>query len=177
MSGAEEYPMAGLPTAPLRGSIEREMMYLDLVTYLPDDILAKVDRASMAHSLEVRSPFLDERLVDYAWSLPDEEVTGVRGGKALLRDLLYGLVPRPLVDRPKAGFGPQLDVWLAGPLREWTRHQLLESPRLAGAGFDVRAIRRLWDGFVGGRRRLAGAAWNLAVLSVWLARQQDRTAG
>jgi asparagine synthase (glutamine-hydrolysing) len=177
MSGAEEYPMAGLPTAPLRGSIEREMMYLDLVTYLPDDILAKVDRASMAHSLEVRSPFLDERLVDYAWSLPDEEVTGVRGGKALLRDLLYGLVPRPLVDRPKAGFGPQLDVWLAGPLREWTRHQLLESPRLAGAGFDVRAIRRLWDGFVAGRRRLAGAAWNLAVLSVWLARQQDRTAG
>ncbi len=164
------------PAGPLRGNIQREMMYQDLVTYLPDDILAKVDRASMAHSLEVRSPFLDERMVQYAWSLPDSEVTGTRGGKALLRELLYRLVPRELVDRPKTGFGLPLERWLAGPLREWAESHLLKSNALTDAGFDRSAVTAVWDGFMGGRLRLAGAAWNLVVLSVWLDRQQRELA-
>lgn len=160
------------PAGPLRGNIQREMMYQDLVTYLPDDILAKVDRASMAHSLEVRSPFLDDRMVEYAWGLPDSEVTGSRGGKALLRELLYRLVPRGLVDRPKIGFGLPLERWLAGPLRDWAESHLLRSTALADAGFDRSAVTAVWNGFMGGRQRLAGAAWNLVVLSVWLARQR-----
>jgi asparagine synthase (glutamine-hydrolysing) len=169
--GTSEPELLRQPPEPLRGNIEREMMYQDLVAYLPDDILAKVDRASMAHGLEVRSPFLDDRVVEYAWSLPDGEVTGARGGKVLLRELLYRMMPRELVDRPKTGFGLPLERWLAGPLRDWAASHLVAS-ELESAGFDPRSIAAVWDGFISGRARLAGAAWNLVVLSVWLARQR-----
>jgi asparagine synthase (glutamine-hydrolysing) len=125
----------------------------------------------MAHGLEVRSPFLDDRVVEYAWSLPDGEVTGARGGKVLLRELLYRMMPRELVDRPKTGFGLPLERWLAGPLRDWAASHLVAS-ELESAGFDPRSIAAVWDGFISGRARLAGAAWNLVVLSVWLARQR-----
>lgn len=173
LPGTLEYGSRNPLSGPLRGNIEREMMYQDVVTYLPDDILAKVDRASMAHGLEVRSPFLDERLVQFAWGLSDDKVTGRYQGKRLLRELLFKLVPRSLVDRPKQGFAPQLDQWLRGPLREWAGYQLIESSKLEAAGFNGAAIRTLWDGFVAGNKRLAGGAWNLVVLSVWLERQHS----
>lgn len=173
LPGFQEYETPSLLSTPLRGNIEREMMFQDLVAYLPDDILAKVDRASMAHGLEVRSPFLDERLVQFAWSLSDDEVTGRRRGKRLLRELLFKMIPRTLVDRPKQGFAPQLHQWLRGPLRDWARYHLLESPRLEAAGLEARAVRDLWNGFVGGNNRLAGGAWNLTVLSIWLGRQHS----
>jgi asparagine synthase (glutamine-hydrolysing) len=174
--GTRELALRAQPPGPLRGNIQREMMYQDLVTYLPDDILAKVDRASMAHSLEVRSPFLDDRMVEFAWGLGDSEVTGARGGKALLRELLYRLVPRALVDRPKTGFGLPLEQWLAAPLRDWAESHLLRSSALADAGFDRSAVAGVWQGFIGGRQRLAGAAWNLVLLSVWLDRQRRELA-
>ena len=166
-SGVEEL-IAPNPIEPLRGSIEREMMYVDLVTYLPDDILAKVDRASMAHGLEVRSPFLDDRMVQFAWSLPDAELTGARGNKSLLRELLYQLIPRALVDRPKAGFGLPVEHWLAGPLRPWAEAQTVENPRLTDLGVDPGQLSMIWKHFINGRPRLAGIVWNLVVLGAWM---------
>jgi len=120
----------------------------------------------------VRSPFLDDRMVRYAWSLPDDAVTGDYGGKRVLKELLYRLVPRELVDRPKTGFGPPLEQWLAGPLRDWAEAQLLGDSRLADAGVERARLATLWSAFVGGRMRLGGVVWNLVVLGAWLDSQQ-----
>ena len=116
------------------------MMYCDAVTYLPDDILAKVDRASMAVSLETRVPFLDHRVAELAARIPlDMKVRGGRG-KHILRELLYGLVPRELVERPKAGFAIPVGEWIKGPLRPWAE-DLLDPARLRAEGwFDAGAV-------------------------------------
>ena len=142
---------------------ERMTLY-DLLTYLPDDILAKVDRASMAASLEVRSPLLDHRIVEWAWKLPF--AMKFRGGatKWILRQVLYRYVPPPLVDRPKAGFSIPLDHWLRGPLRDWAEN-LLRSDRIEAAGLRSAPVRAAW------RRHLAGKAEHhrLWVVLMWLA--------
>lgn len=144
----------------------RERMTLcDLVCYLPDDILVKVDRASMAAGLELRSPLLDHRIVEWAWTLPFSVKSGWRATKWVLRQVLYRYVPRLLVDRPKAGFAVPLDHWLRGPLRDWAE-DLLRADRIEEAGLRPAPIRAAWE------RHIAGMAeqhrlWVVLMLMEW----------
>jgi len=142
---------------------------LDLVSYLPDDILAKVDRASMAASLEVRAPLLDHRVVEFALGLPLEQKR--RGGtmKWLLRRILYKRVPRELVDRPKMGFGVPLENWFHGPLRE-RMDDYCAGDDLAAIGLDPQPIQKMWRAFKAGHRPRPDLLWQGFVLVAWARR-------
>jgi len=146
---------------------------LDLVTYLPDDILAKVDRASMQVSLETRCPILDHRVVEYALGLPLDLKWRSGTTKWLLRRLLYRRVPQELVDRPKMGFGVPLTSWLRGPLRE-RADRLFDSSDLEAVGIDPNVAREEWRGFASGRSDVSHQIWNLFALAAWAARWQPQ---
>ncbi len=145
----------------------RWMQLVDMLTYLPDDILAKVDRASMAHALEVRVPLIDHRLIAFAWTLPRDFFVRNGKSKALLREVLYRHVPQPIVDRPKMGFGVPLAFWLRGPLRDWAEDLL--SPRvLESEGiFNVRFVRKAMDDHIAGKRNMAYGLWTLLMFQCW----------
>jgi len=145
--------------------IER-MQFMDMVQYLPDDVLTKVDRASMAVSLEARVPLLDHRLVEFAWRLPANMKR--RGGpKWALRQVLYNFVPRELVDRPKMGFGAPVAGWLRGPMRDWAE-ALLEPRRLAKEGyFDVETITKTWRAFLAGKDTMREPLWGALMFQSW----------
>jgi len=149
------------------------MMYCDAVTYLPDDILAKVDRASMAVSLETRVPFLDHRVAELAARIPiDLKVRNGRG-KHILRKLLYSLVPPDLVERPKAGFGIPVGEWIKGSLRPWAE-DLLDPGSMRGEGwFDPDVVQRRWADHLSGRRDSAPALWSILMFQSWLRDQTD----
>ena len=147
--------------------LAQQWMYRDLVGYLPDDILTKVDRASMGVALEARVPFLDQRVVSLAWRLPVKCKIRAGQGKWLLRQVLYRHVPRELVERPKMGFGVPMDAWLRGPLREWA-DALLEPYRLAREGFfDPEPVTKIWREHQSGRRNWAYLLWNVLVFQDW----------
>jgi asparagine synthase (glutamine-hydrolysing) len=164
--GARESPQLG-PGPDLALDETERMQFLDTVSYLPGDILTKVDRASMSVSLEVRTPILDHRVAEFAWTLPLE--VKIRNGQSKwpLRQLLYRYVPPRLVDRSKSGFGVPIGEWLRGPLKGWAE-DLLEERALRQAGILAPApIRARWREHVEGRRNWQHALWNVLMFESW----------
>ncbi len=152
---------------------ERQAIYLDTITYLPNDILVKLDRATMAFGLEGRVPYLDPRVVEFAWRLPLQMKVRPNQGKWILRQVLYRYVPRDLVERPKMGFGIPLDSWLRGPMREWAE-ELLEPRRLREEGFfDATAVRKKWNDHLCGRGAWQFHLWDILMFQVWWERQNS----
>lgn len=143
------------------------MMLVDFTTYMADDILTKVDRASMGVSLEVRCPLLDPDVIAFAWSLPSTMRMGPKGGKHILQNLLARHVPRALFERPKQGFNIPIEEWLRGPLRDWAE-DLLDAHRLHDEGFlEPQAVRRVWQEHVLGRRAHTFLLWSLITFQAW----------
>ncbi len=173
----ERSPVIGGEGAPVpdlavdAGEVER-MCFADAVGYLPDDILCKVDRASMAVSLETRVPFLDHRVAEVAARVPASMKVRDGRGKHILREILYRHVPRELIDRPKSGFAVPVGQWIKGPLRDWAE-DLLDASRLSEEGhFDAAAIRRRWTQHLSGQSESTPALWAVLMFQAWLREQR-----
>jgi len=148
--------------------IVHRMMETDLLTYLPDDILCKVDRASMFVGLESRAPFLDREVVEFAWGLPLNYKIKDGVGKSILRDVLYKYVPKELIDRPKMGFGLPISSWLRGPLKEWG-NSLLDQDRLRKEGFfHAEKVRQKWVQHQSGAFNWQYQLWPILMFQLWL---------
>ena len=156
------------PDCDMQLALMERMMLADQTSYLPDDLLAKVDRASMAVSLEARVPILDHRVVEFSWRLPRKFKVREGRGKWILRQILYKHVPRALVDREKMGFSVPLAQWLAGPLRNWAGDLLLSGE--AGGILQTMIVRREWDRFLAGDSTNGAGIWALVMFRAW----QDR---
>ena len=143
------------------------MQIIDLITYLPDDILVKVDRASMAFGLETRIPFLDEKIVEFAFSLPSNE----KLSKKILKKILYKSIPKKIVSRPKMGFSIPLDKWLKKQLRDWAEN-LLQEKKLKESELDSKKIRLKWSEHLSGKRNWQYPLWTVLVYQSW--REQNK---
>ena len=152
----------------------QSMMYWDMMTYMPDDILVKLDRASMGVSLEARVPLLDHRVVELAWRFPPELNFKQGQGKQLLREVLYRYVPKSLVERPKKGFGVPVGQWIRGPLREWAESLLSEEALRREGVLEPKAIRQQWRGFLEGESAQGQSSiWIALMLQAWLGEQRS----
>ena len=149
------------------------MLHYDYVGYLPDDILVKVDRASMAVSLEARSPLLDHRVLEFAWSLPRDYLFDGRNGKLILRDLLTRYVPRDLIDRPKRGFSVPVKEWLGGPLRDWVEDLISEQALRDQGVFDVESVRQVWAQHLQGWANHSELMWAILMFQTWWRSRAD----
>ena len=151
-----------------------DLMQVDQSTYLPDDILVKVDRMTMACSLEARSPFLDHRLVEYMAGVPRKWKVTLRERKILLRRIARRYLPDNIIDRPKQGFSIPLSSWLQGPLRDWME-ELLSARSIEQRGwFNAQTVRGLMDDHIQGRRDLSQQLWALMILELWLRQRVSR---
>jgi asparagine synthase (glutamine-hydrolysing) len=148
-------------------------MYFDSMTYLPDDILCKVDRAAMATSLETRVPFLDHRVVELAWQLPLNMKIRDNQGKWALRQVLYKYVPKELIERPKAGFAIPIGKWLRGPLKDWA-NSLLDANLLRKQGyFKVEVIQKKWEEHISGQKDNTTSLWAILMFQSWISHQES----
>lgn len=164
--GAEQWDASIEGVGSLDGP--QSMMLWDSLDFLPNDILAKVDRASMAVSLETRAPFLDHRVAEFAWKLPIDHKVGRREGKVILRRLLRRYLPAAVTSRRKMGFAVPLSSWLKGPLRPWAE-DLLSEARLSRQGIlDPAGTRALWHDFLAGKPRHERPLWNILTFQAWL---------
>ncbi|GJL85855.1 MAG: asparagine synthetase B [Micavibrio sp.] len=148
-------------------SFAARMMYWDALSYLSNDILVKVDRASMATSLEIRAPLLDRRIYDYVWTLPENMKIRNGQGKWLLKQVLHRHVPKELFERPKQGFSVPIDSWLRGELRDWAEN-LLDEKRLDEEGYlNTKIIRDIWEHYLDGHGNHAGQLWTVLMFQAW----------
>lgn len=150
-----------------------QMMYHDLISYLPDDILTKVDRSTMAVALEARVPLLDHRVVEFAWSLPADLKIRNGVGKWILREVLSRYVPRQMFERPKTGFGIPIGSWLKGPLRSWAEDLLSETALKREGLLNPRPIRSVWKDHLQGRGSHEHQLWNVLMLQAWSVQQKS----
>lgn len=167
---------AGLPPVELPEGAAR-MMFWDTLTYLPDDILVKVDRAAMATSLETRAPFLDPDVIALAWRLPLTMKVRGNQSKLILRQILDRHVPRALIERPKAGFGVPIGCWLTGPLRSWAETMLSPGALTSHGLLEPASIRRAWSDHLAGRKDETNRLWTILMLQAWMAADASRQCG
>ena len=159
-----------------QSSIKREvkdlssLMKLDSISYLPDDVLVKVDRASMSFGLETRIPFLDKRIIEFAWSLPIEMKVKNNNKKRILKQILFKYLPKDIIQRPKQGFGVPLDDWLRGPLKSWAEDLLSKNELEKQPYLNSKFIRDKWDEHISRKRNNQYLLWNILIMQSWLNR-------
>ena len=146
----------------------QQMMLSDLKFYVPNDILVKVDRATMASSIESRAPFFDHKIMEYTWRMPQFYKLNNGKTKWILKKILNKYIPKNLINRPKKGFGIPLNDWLKGPLREWAENLLSEKKLLNEGYFDPKLVRTKWDSFMSNKNRSHYDLWNVLMFQSWI---------
>ena len=144
------------------------MLYWDAISYLPDDILVKVDRASMAYSLETRAPFLDKNLIEMAWKIPTKMKVNNGQGKIILKKILCKYLPKDYVYRPKQGFGVPIEEWLRGPLKEWSEELLFGNNIRDQNYFSIDKVKIIWDEHLHKKVDNTKILWPILMFQSWL---------